>query len=201
MTMGNFTDAFQRTDLSKMSIGFLQEIGSVSKQVLLKHLVHRTLHCKTSAIKAINNFGLFLENDFWDVCFASLKEYAVSGVRMYILGKGICTIYPVLAYCVGDDPALHRYTGVFEGNAHHTCISCKYSVRKHGMFRPDLQEWRDPLLIYENAIIAISGQNNKNTGVPILQVERVAMKFMKSQSLHCLPNATFGVPMGEFAVG
>ena len=201
MTLGNFTDAFQRRDLSKMSIGFLQEVGTVSKQLLIKHLVHRTGHAKSTAIKAIREHGRYLEREFWDMCFESLKHYAETGVQMYILGKGIRTVYPVLAYCVGDDPALHRYTGVYECNATYTCILCNYSVAKDGIYRPELQVRRDPAVVQEATILAIAGYRKKNTRTPLLQVERDAMKLLDATSLHYIPNATFGVPMGHFAVG
>ena len=196
ISLGNFTDAFQRLDLSKMSVGFLQEIGTISKQVLVKHLVNRSGHSKSSALRAIKDFGLYLEREFWDMCFASLKTYADTGVKMYILGRGIQTIFPVLAFCVGDDPALHRYCHVFEGNALHSCIYCKYSVKKDGLFNPDMQEVRNEVEIRENALVAFSGARKRNTGVPLLHAEKVALAVLKDQGVYPLPNATTGVPMG-----
>jgi hypothetical protein len=159
MTLGNFTDAFQRRDLSKMSIGFIQDIGAMICDLLMKHLVSRAGYSKSSAETAIKLHKRLLEREFWDMVFAPLAKHATSGVNVYILGKGIRTVFPVLAYCVGDDPALHRYCGVYEGNALHSCLYCKYSCKKDGLFVDDGQGIiRDPAEIRDLCATARSGE-------------------------------------------
>ena len=116
MSLGNFSDALHRLDISKMSIGFLEEINPLSRKILIKHLLHRGNNFgKTSATNdAIKEFSRLLEREYWDMCFEPIRKYETSGVPMYILGRGVCNIFPRLAYCVGDDPALHRYCGIYE---------------------------------------------------------------------------------------
>jgi hypothetical protein len=201
MTLGNFTDDLQRRDVSKMSIGFIPDIGLISKELLLKHLVQKTGHSKTSAIAAIKEHKRLIEREYWDLCFSSIKKYAERGLPMYILGKGLCTVFPVLAYCVGDDPALHRYCGVYEGNALHSCIYCKYSVKDDGIYDPNLQRPRQPDVIAETIILARSGELKKAARQRLLQIEINAMEDMKGQGLHNIPNATLGVPMGFLSPG
>ena len=196
MSLGNFTDAFMRNDLSKMSVGFIPDLGDVSFDLLLKHLVSKSKLAKTNAEKAIKSHKLFIEREYWAMLFDPLKRVEHTGVKMYILGRGLCTIFPRLAFFVGDDPAIHRYCGVYEGNANHSCIHCKYSVKNDGLFDPDKQEPRDPSITNPLCELAISGSRKKANGCPILLVEKEAMEVLKSQGLHYLPNATVGVPMG-----
>jgi hypothetical protein len=135
MSLGNFSDALHRLDISKMSIGFLEEINPLSRKILIKHLLHRGNNFgKTSANDAIKEFSRLLEREYWDMCFEPIRKYETSGVPMYILGRGVCNIFPRLAYCVGDDPALHRYCGIYEGNALSSCIYCNYSARNNNIF-------------------------------------------------------------------
>ena len=184
-----------------MCLGYIPDIGLLSKGVLMKHLVTRTTYTKTSAEKAIRLHKRLLEREYWDLCFTTLKQYAETGVKMYILGKGICNVFPILAYCIGDDPALHRYTGVYEGNALHSCIFCKYSVKKDGLFNPLRRVVRDANVIPDLCQMARQGELKKASLIPTIGPEKAAMEALKGQCLHNLPNACWGVPMGYTAPG
>jgi hypothetical protein len=201
MTLGNFSDDLQRRDISKMSIGFIPDISFISKELILKHLLEKTGYSKTAAKEAIKTHKRLIEREYWDLCFSSIKKYAETGVHMYILGKGLCNVFPVLAYCVGDDPALHRYCGVYEGNALHSCIYCNYSVKDDGIYNPNQQRPRQPDMIRQACSLARSGELKKAARQRLLQIEINAMEVLKARGLHNIPNATWGVPMGYVAPG
>ena len=145
MSIGNFSDELQRLDISKMSIGFIPDLGPTSKEVILNHL-GRTVpgFTKTRAMESIKQFGRKVERDFWDLAYSSTKKYENTGIPMHILGKGVRTVFPRLAYSVGDDPALHRYACMGEGNCIRSCIHCMYSVKRHGLYVPGQQPLRNP---------------------------------------------------------
>ena len=44
---------------------------------------------------------------------------------------------------LGDDPALHRYTTVYEGNGLRTCLTCMYSAARVVVFDPAKKVLRD----------------------------------------------------------
>jgi hypothetical protein len=182
-----------------MSIGFLQDIVTVSKALIIRHLVDKTNLSRNQANKAIRLHGLRLEKEYWDLCFESLKKYEKTGVRMYILGRGICTVFPRLAYITGDDPALHRYCLVYEGNANHSGIYCTYSVKIHGVYDPNTQILRNYDEIMTLYPLSESGMRKKELHIPQLHREKEATKALAELSLHYFRNPTCGVPMGYTA--
>jgi hypothetical protein len=204
MTLGNFSDALMRRDMSKMSIGFLQDATHVSTELLLKHLLTRPHfnYSRSSALKAIQQFGLYLEHQFWEMFYAPLIQYEETGVQMYILGRrGLQTIFPVLAYSVGDDPALHRYTLIYEGNANHSCIRCMYSVRQHGMFNPLHQHLRDHGRYAHMQRSAQASELKKLQRIPLSGLETLYVNQLKDACVHPIMSGTVGVPMGFTAYG
>ena len=38
-TLGNFSDELQQKDISKMSLGFIPDLSTISKEAIMKHLV------------------------------------------------------------------------------------------------------------------------------------------------------------------
>ena len=101
--------------------------------------------------------------------------------RLYILGKGIQVVFPILAFSVGDDPAQHRYCGVYEGNALHTCIYCNYSVKNDGLFDPSRRILRDAEAIRLACDVAHGGTVKKEMKRPLLQVERDAIASLNDR--------------------
>jgi hypothetical protein len=186
MTLGNFTDAFMRKDLSKMSIGYIQDLGQLSTELLTKHLVSKTTFCKSTAATAIKEHKRYLEREFWAMCFEPLRQYEQTGVKMYILGKGVRVVFPILAYNVGDDPAQHRYCGVKEGNALHACIYCNYSVKEDGVFDPARRVPRQPQAIQLLSEVAYSGALKKSKKHPILGIEKRAMDTLTATGTACI---------------
>ena len=62
----------------------------MSKDALLKHLMSNggRNFSKSSANKAIKQFQLIIEREFWSLAFESMKKYERTGVMLHILGLG-----------------------------------------------------------------------------------------------------------------
>ena len=118
-SFGNCSDALQRKDISKYSVGFIPDLSLMSKDALLKHLMTNggRNFSKSSANKAIKQFQLIIEREFWSWAFESMKKYERTGVMLHILGLGVRKVFFRLCYVVGDNPALNRFCGIYEGNA------------------------------------------------------------------------------------
>ena len=63
MMIGNYSDAQMRRDISKMSLGFLQDLGVTSSKILVEHIINhgQGFNSKAHAERAIKRFGLQLE--------------------------------------------------------------------------------------------------------------------------------------------
>ena len=199
MTMGNYSDALQRKDIGKMSLGFIPDLGPLTSEVLLKHLLENTPMRKTAAKDEIIRFKRYLEMTFWKVIFEPLRQYELSGVRMYILGHDEPRlVFPRLAYCVGDDPALHVFCGVKTGDR--SCLHCEYNPKTDGLFNLERRTLRDADHMKTLYNLVESGMGKKYRGEPLLDVEREAIVKIFKLGLHYESNATFeGVPMGGFS--
>jgi hypothetical protein len=200
MTFGNISDATQQLDISKSSIGFIPDIGSVSKNLLKKHLVTHTRHSKSSADVAIREFGRVIEHSFWKMCFEPLLLTERTGCKMYILGRGITNVHVRVAFFQGDDPAVHRHAGVVEANGLRTCIRCNYSLKRDGWYNIQHQVVRDPYLILDQCELAQSGVNKKVHGIPMLHQEKEALSWLKQMGLHYIKSAMFMIDMGKVDV-
>lgn len=66
MTIGNYSDALMRRDISKMSLGFLQDLGVTSSKI---NNHGQGFNSKTHAERAIKRFGLQLEKEFWSMVY------------------------------------------------------------------------------------------------------------------------------------
>lgn len=151
----------------------------------------------TGAKYAVKQFGLFLEREFWDMCYEPLRQYERTGVKMHILGKeGICTVFPVLAYFVGDGPARHRYSLVYEGNANMSCIRCLYNPKTDGIFDADVQVLRDAVAILNDQHVTEPALIRKQSGGHCTVQEIYAENSLKDQCVHRILTPTAGVPMG-----
>ena len=199
MTMGNFSDSLQRKDIGKMSLGFIPDLGPINSEVLVKHLIENTPLKKTAAKDEIIRFKRILEKTFWNVIFHSLRQYEHTGIRMYILGHAEpCLVFPRLAYCVGDDPALHVFCGVKTGDR--SCLHCQYNPKTDGLFNLARRILRDPDRMKVLYDLVESGISKKQRREPIIGVERDAMDTISNLGLQLERNATFeGVPMGGFS--
>jgi hypothetical protein len=199
-TFGNLSDELLRKDISKLSVGFIPDLSNISKQSLIQHLVTNCdiKYSRKGAKEAINVFFRELHRHFWDMTLQNLTKYENTGVDMYILGLGIRRLFFRLAYIVGDDPALHKFCGVYEGNSNHSCLHCLYSLRKDGYFNEHSKIPKRnvaEIIQYQKiAELAIKKKINKET---LQEYEKDAIKYLHKQSLHCFENITTYIPMGN----
>ena len=199
-TFGNLSDELLRKDISKMSMGFIPDLSTVSKNSLIEHLVTNcdNRYSKSKAKKIIAQFFRDVHRKFWEMALDNLRKYEDCGVDMYILGLGIKRVFFRLAYIAGDDPALHKFCGLYEGNATHSCIHCLYSLKKHGLFRQgmDIPKCNGAEINY-NTRIAESAVLKSFNNIRLQPNERDALKYLKQNSIHNSLNVTANIPMGN----
>ena len=202
-SLGNFSKELLRKDISKMSLGFIAGLDGISEETLIKHLIVKgERFTKTSAEASIRKFHLIIEREFWKLIFSSIKKYEDSGVKMYIVGKpGIQTVFVRLAFVVGDDPALHRFTGVKEGNSIRSCIRCLYSARRNGIYIEKNCDVRQAEELEYYTQLGESYEKMKRYGTKLDHIQLQVLKKLENQSIHPLTLGCNGVPMGFISEG
>ena len=187
-----------KKDISKVSIGFIPDLSSISKDSLVKHLVNKGYKfTRSSANRAITNFMKYVENEFWCIVLESVKKFQDIGVNMHILGLGVRRVFFTIAYSCGDDPALHRFCNVFEGNAKRSCIRCQHSS-SDGIYNMYNVLLRDNSEILHHNNIAISATLKKYNGIKLNVNGRLSIKWTKTNCLHVMEHCTNNLPMGCF---
>lgn len=185
-----------------MSLGFISGLDGISEDMLLKHLITKGINFnKSRALQSIKTFKHRIERDYWELVFQSLKKYSNSGVKMYILGKSkLCTVYIRFAFAIGDDPALHRFCGVYEGNATRSCLRCLYSARQDGLYderKCMLRQYRE---LETYTAVAEDYYNRKIKGEKLSTSENIILKKLHRQCIHPMKLGCNGVPMGYLGV-
>ena len=98
----------RRTE-SKFCIGYIPDLGElISFDSVIKHLMEVCDFNITRAKQAIKEFTLHIEQEYWREFLEPIKHGFKHGYKIHILGHGVKTIYPVIPFAAGDDPALHR---------------------------------------------------------------------------------------------
>ena len=170
----------------------------MSKDALLKHLMTNggRKFSKSSANKAIKQFQLIIEREFWLLAFDSMMKYEKTGVMLHLLGLGVRRVFFRLCYVVGDNPALNRFCGIYEGNALKSCIKCLYSMKKDGLFDPTKKIVRNARLTFEHQGIGEEGYKRWLMGGAYTEEEKLSMKWLRDRCVQSIRNATCDVPMG-----
>ena len=197
-SIANFSQELMRKDISKMSLGFIAGLDGISDDMLIKHLIEKGDNFnKTRAVLSIKTFQRLIEHEFWKLVFKSVKQYEETGVKMYIVGRPeLVTVFIRFAFVIGDDPALHRFCGVYESGAIRSCIRCLYSAKRDGLYieeRARMRQW-DDLDYYTK--LGETYYYRKINGERITKEEDNILKKLKNQSIHPQVIGCSGVPMG-----
>jgi hypothetical protein len=202
-SIANFSSELLRKDISKMSLGFIAGLDGITDDLLIKHLCQKgKKFSKSSAEVSIRKFKLIIEREFWKLIFASLKRYEESGVKMYILGQQrLVTVFIRFAFVVGDDPALHRFCGVKEGNSLRSCIRCLYSAKKDGLYNENECRIRQAEELEYYTALGEMLENRKKEGVILSDRENSILQKLKNQCIHPIALGCNQVPMGFIEEG
>ena len=200
-TFGIFSDALQMKDISKVLLGYINDLSDTSKALIVRHLCTHTDHSKSSAEKEIAAFGRRIERNYWALLFKILIEYKTRGVMMHVLGLGVRRVVLNLNFMVGDDPAIHRYCSMYEGNALRSCVRCLYCLKRDGPFNPDLVLLRNYDDILNSQTDAEVSTLNKSLGIRMTHPQLEVCSQLHSMSLHPLRPPSAHVPSGMVAPG
>ena len=118
-----------------------------------------------------------------------------TGVKLHVLGQGIKTFYPCIAFFVGDDPQQHRQAGIQEGNATHFCTYCIYK-HSDGIYNPNDHLPRNYDEIREDCIQAEQLVLKKSNNQILSALEKRLIDKLRKQNIHPYSNPTFNAPMG-----
>ena len=188
-TCGNFSDELIRKNIAKFCLGFIPDITStISVEALISHLMERGMS-RTAAGKEVRWFNLHLEKEFWSMVTAPLKAASSRGAEMYVLGKGLITVYTFHPFSIGDDPAIHRQFGLYEGNSRFACVTCEYPLRAGVFYNPDLHPRRDGNAIAEQC-------RNVNSGQLSDKEEKYVRKLLDNRCIMPFVNAFHHAFMG-----
>ena len=117
-----------------------------------------------------------------------------------MLGQGIKTFYPRVAFIVGDDPSQHRICGLSEGMARHGCTFCNCNTLHGLVYDPIRDIPRDITLIREECVKAERITNKfmsmKKNGFKISPEDKLLMKKLKHKNIHPYINPFHAAPMG-----
>ena len=195
-TTGNFPDVLIQKDIAKRVISYLPSYNTHSKTVLIQHL-HSTLGISISAAERnVRYFELYVERTFWHTLIEIISNYSVRGVKLQVLGQGIKTFYPRIAFVVGDDPAQHRISGLSEGMATHGCTYCNYNTRTGLVYDPQVDTIRDIDTIRRDCSIAKPLMQRVMQGQKLNKQENIIIKKLQAQNVHPYLNPFFNAPMG-----
>ena len=186
-----------------MSLGFIAGLDGISDETLIKHLIEKGEgFSNSSAVASIRKFNLIIEREFWKLVFSSVIKYEESGVKMYILGKpGLHTVFIRFSFVIGDDPALHRFAGVKEGNALRSCIRCLYSARRNGLYNANNCSLRQAPELEYYTQLGESYETMKQNGERLDERKKQILKKLLNQSIHPIAIGCNGVPMGFISEG
>ena len=93
---------------------------------MISHIMNKLNISKTKAVKEISKFELLIDRTLYKYLVKQINVAWVQGIRFHVLGYGLLTFYPCIAFFCGDDPCQHRISGMQEGNTRHGCVYCLY---------------------------------------------------------------------------
>ena len=192
-TTGNFSDELIDKDISKCVIGYLPNLLN-TKAALRDHLYK--IFSKTEAELEIRRFDLLVEREYWKEIVKGLRKHWETGIQMHVLGKGIKTFFPCVAFFVGDDPQQHRQAGLECGNCIHGCIYCTYSY-KDGLYNDKIHLPRDANDIIKRCCEAERSLYEHASGRVLSRSEESNLKYLKAQNIHPFVNPMSFAPMGD----
>ena len=99
-SIGNYSDEMLRKDFTKICLGYIPYLDSKCIISITDHLIINVGMSATDAKAEISRFSIEIDNQFWSriiSCFAVNR----TGKELYILGRGLTTVFPMLAIFVG----------------------------------------------------------------------------------------------------
>ena len=88
--IGNFSDELLRKDFSKFTVGFIPFIESSSEESIVKHLMVKCGHSRSSAKYSFKIFKLEIDKWFWKEVLTPIEIGFKTGYKLNILGKKLC---------------------------------------------------------------------------------------------------------------
>lgn len=114
-----------------------------SDGLLLTHLAKQFDGGKTKAAEELKEFKREVHFRWWRVVRDQINYGWRYGYQVIVLGVGVCTLYPVLACLIGDDPHLSFMAGMKEGQCLYGCRSCMFPIQTMNVYDKDLYKERD----------------------------------------------------------
>jgi hypothetical protein len=158
---------------AKCVISYLPNFNSHSRLVLLKRLVDKLKISQSAAERNVRTFELYVERRFWEQLLKIINQYADRGVNLHVLGQGIKTFYPRIAFICGDDPSQHRISGLSEGMASYSCTFCNHKSLSGLVYDPLRYTPRDILTITQQCAEAEQIMKKIMRGQVISKMEKI----------------------------
>ena len=120
------------------------------------------------------------------------------GIKYHVLGFGLMTLYPCIAFFCGDDPCQHRISGLQEGNSRHGCVYCLYPTLTGAVYDPTIHldrnasELKRLCSIAEEVFSIDNDINIRNLSV----AHKEAINLLQLQNVHAHSNPFHFAPMG-----
>jgi hypothetical protein len=189
-TCGNYSHELMKQNRAKFCLGNIPVIFGVSGQCVIDHIISQG-YSKTAAEKKYRMFHLHIERAFWREIVACIKHVNTRGAYMYILGKGLCTVYTNMTPPLGDEPDLKRKCGVYEGAATCACIRCEYPLRSRIPYDPEIHPKRNAADIIQCCAQAehLMQKLERNNGYRLSSEEKKTVDALHSKSIHPMKNA------------
>jgi hypothetical protein len=194
-TIGNFARSHLNKDISKFSLGVIPELQHETE--IERHLMETLKWSRSKVGKEIQYFKKEIDRKFWETCLGSIYSHADSGLKIYFKGA-IVNIFIRIPFIIGDDPAQHQMTGVFEGNCFHSCIQCLMPTRE-GITLENFQTLypaRNYQQIKNSCVTAEKEIAQRRYGIKN-ETNEAAITQLKAISLHPIRNAFHYLPMGH----
>jgi hypothetical protein len=130
MIPGWFSPAMQRELSSPVCTGFSpSDIYPSGDQALYVHLMEVFDNRKTHVEEEMRLLKRHAEYQWWARLLSYIDYAWKHGVQMMVLGKGIVTVYPYIAFTNADDPQQSIFAGTLAGNCNCGCRYCDFPTR------------------------------------------------------------------------
>jgi hypothetical protein len=186
-TCGNYGYELMKQNEAKFLLGNMPVISGVSEECVISHIIEQG-YAKTKAEKMYRLFNLHIERAFWAEIVSCIKHANGRGAYMYILGRGLCTVYPIMTPPLGDEPDLKRKCGIYEGAATHACISCEYPLRAGVPYDPDIHRKRNPTHIIQQCAEAETIMQRYGPNSRMSRQDKDIIDALKEKSVHPMRN-------------
>ena len=152
------------------------------------------------AKKLVGRFELMIERTLYKYLVKQLNSAWENGIKYHVLGYGLMTFYPCIAFFCGDDPCQHRISGLQEGNSAYGCVFCLFPTTKGIVYDPAKHPPRDPDAIRRWCAIAeevACMEMGDIVATPITKNQKEALLSLQKQNVHCHENPFHYAPMGH----